>query len=318
MFTWEVNNGISSGGVMDGVRGKDKLSSYLQALRPWSFSTSLAPVALGAVLAYKSSSSFSAPVFLVSCLTALSVHAAGNVVNTYFDYLKGIDDSKRSDDRTLVDKILTTDELVQLGVVLYTVGCVGFILLVALSPARMEHLALVYFGGLSSSFLYTGGIGLKYIALGDVLVLVTFGPVSVLFSFVSQAGYMDLVTLFYAMPLALNTEAILHSNNSRDMEDDRAAGAVTVAILLGPAGAHILYALLLFAPYVAFCLLGCRFSFWFLLPLITLPSALQLEQHFRDGRLLSLPHCTARLNFYFSLFYLLACAMVDRRHLPGL
>lgn len=38
------------------------------------------------------------------------VHCAGNVVNTYFDYVKGID-NRKSDDRTLVDHILTIDEV---------------------------------------------------------------------------------------------------------------------------------------------------------------------------------------------------------------
>ena len=40
----------------------------------------------------------------------LSVHCAGNVVNTYFDFIKGID-NRKSDDRTLVDHILTKDEV---------------------------------------------------------------------------------------------------------------------------------------------------------------------------------------------------------------
>lgn len=38
------------------------------------------------------------------------VHCAGNVVNTYYDYVKGID-NRKSDDRTLVDHILTLDEV---------------------------------------------------------------------------------------------------------------------------------------------------------------------------------------------------------------
>lgn len=74
------------------------------------------------------------------------------------------------------------------GVLFYLIGCVGFLIVVITSPARMELLALIYFGGISSSFLYTGGIGLKYIALGDILIMVTFGPVSVLYSFVAQTG----------------------------------------------------------------------------------------------------------------------------------
>jgi len=73
-----------------------------------------------------------------------------------------------------------------MGAVSYCVGCFGFLLLAAFSIAPLEHLALVYFGGLSASFLYTGGLGLKYIALGDIVHIVTFGPVTVLFAYISQ------------------------------------------------------------------------------------------------------------------------------------
>lgn len=65
-----------------------RASDYVLSLRPWSFSASLTPVALGAALAYKSNSAFSIPVFLVTCLTVLAVHGAGNLVNTYYDYVK--------------------------------------------------------------------------------------------------------------------------------------------------------------------------------------------------------------------------------------
>ncbi|KAH6934292.1 hypothetical protein HPB50_022884 [Hyalomma asiaticum] len=297
------------------MAGQSRLSAYLLALRPWSFSASLAPVALGAALAYRVVHHFSPLVFVASCVTALSVHAAGNVVNTYFDYMRGVDSRTSSDDRTLVDRRLTPGEVVHLGALLYTLGCIGFILLAGCSEARMEHLALVYFGGLSSSFLYTGGLGLKYIALGDLLVLVTFGPVCVLYSFVAQAGRMDPAPLWYAMPLAMNTEAILHANNARDRQQDARAGAVTLALLLGPTGSHVLYALLLFVPYLLFALLAAR-SRWLLLPLITLPSAFNLERQFRDGRLARLPTHTARLNIYFGLFYILAVVLAD--FLPGL
>lgn len=310
-------SGGGVGGAMAAEAGgrKSRLSAYLLALRPWSFSASLAPVALGAALAYRVVHHFSPLVFVASCVTALSVHAAGNVVNTYFDYMRGVDSRTSSDDRTLVDRRLTPNEVVHLGALLYTFGCVGFILLAGCSEARMEHLALVYFGGLSSSFLYTGGLGLKYIALGDLLVLVTFGPVCVLYSFVAQAGRMDPAPLWYAMPLAMNTEAILHANNARDRQQDAQVGAVTLALLLGPTGSHVLYALLLFVPYLLFALLAAR-ARWLLLPLITLPSAFNLERQFRDGRLANLPRHTARLNIYFGLFYILAVVLAD--FLPGL
>lgn len=114
-------------------------------------------MALGSALAYKTVGFFSMPVLITTLLTALSVHAAGNLVNTYFDYLRGID-TKQSDDRTLVDKILNPEDIQWLGMVLYSIGIAGFLVLCFLSPAKMEHLALIFFCGLSSSFLYTGGL----------------------------------------------------------------------------------------------------------------------------------------------------------------
>ncbi|XP_046405666.1 ubiA prenyltransferase domain-containing protein 1 homolog [Ischnura elegans] len=294
-----------------------KLASYVLALRPWTLSASLMPTLLGAALAHKCTGDFSLLILLITAFTVLSVHGAGNAVNTYFDYVKGVDIKTKADDRTLVDALLSVEEVANLGGLLYLAGCLGFVTLAALSPARMEHLALVYFGGLSSSFLYTGGIGLKYIALGDVLVLVLFGPLSVLFAFLAQAGTARWATIFYALPLALNAEAILHGNNTRDLEADRRAGIVTLAILAGHTVSHVLYAFLLFTPYIMFVVLSLHHSIWFLLPLVTLPAAFQLEKELRSsGGMQAVPRKTAQLNLFFGLLYVLTCTLINSEKLP--
>ncbi|XP_058119986.1 ubiA prenyltransferase domain-containing protein 1 homolog [Anopheles ziemanni] len=291
-----------------------KIKTYLSALRPWSLSASLVPTLLGTTLAVRVQGfqEFNFLTFICTVLTAVSVHCAGNVVNTYYDFVKGIDDRK-SDDRTLVDHILSKDEVVTLGVLLYGAGCAGFALLLYLSPAKLEHLALVYFGGMSSSFLYTGGIGLKYIALGDVLILVIFGPISVLFSYMAQTGYIEWATIFYAIPLALNTEAILHSNNTRDAESDKKVGIVTLAILIGKTCSHVLYALLLFTPYVIFVVLSMKYSGLFLLPMVTLKQAFDIERQFRnESTLQKVPRETAKLNLFFGILYVVACFLAPQ------
>lgn len=89
-----------------------KLKTYLFALRPWSLSASLVPTLLGSALAYRSSTphEFNPLTFILTIFTVVTVHGAGNVVNTYYDYVKGID-NRKSDDRTLVDHILSKDEV---------------------------------------------------------------------------------------------------------------------------------------------------------------------------------------------------------------
>jgi 1,4-dihydroxy-2-naphthoate octaprenyltransferase len=64
--------------------------------------------------------------------------------------------------------------------------------------------------------MYTGGIGFKYMALGDVIILLTFGPLTVLFAYYSQIGHNIssdnmfstlFKPLFYALPLVIHIPA---------------------------------------------------------------------------------------------------------------
>ena len=262
-------------------------------------------VALGCALCYKMTSHFDVFVVVLTFITILAVHAAGNLVNTYYDYIKGID-SKISDDRTLVDQVLTSQEVVRLGALSYVIGCIGLCGLVMTSSASLVQLSLLFFGGLSASFLYTGGFALKYYALGDLVVVITFGPLAVLFAYVAQCGNFSWMPLLYAIPLVLNTESILHSNNTRDMKQDQLKGIVTLAILLGQRGSYILFMFLMFAPYVIFAVLAVNSSFAFLLPLVTLRVAFDLDRQFRERNFEMLPRRTANLNLYLGLMYLLS------------
>uniref|UniRef100_A0A8C5QBS6 UbiA prenyltransferase domain-containing protein 1 n=1 Tax=Leptobrachium leishanense TaxID=445787 RepID=A0A8C5QBS6_9ANUR len=299
------------------ISWKRKCGAYLIAIRPWSFSASLIPVLLGSALAYRSVGTLDYVLLLVCAVAVLSVHGAGNLVNTYYDFSKGID-HKKSDDRTLVDRILEPQDVVRFGVFLYTLGCLCAACLYFLSKLKLEHLALIYFGGLSSSFLYTGGIGFKYVALGDLVILITFGPLAVMFAHAVQVGYLSVTPLLYAIPLALSTEAILHSNNTRDMESDRQAGIVTLAILIGPTLSYMLYNLLVFLPYLIFCILATRYTISMALPLLTVPLAFTLERKFRSQHFSKIPQKTAKLNLLIGLFYVFGIVLAPPGSLPKL
>jgi 1,4-dihydroxy-2-naphthoate octaprenyltransferase len=140
-----------------------KLKQYMIALRPWSFSASISPVLLGSALAYNDLDlnkdfKFSFLIFILCALIALCVHGAANLVNTYFDFKKGVDVKQNCSDRTLVDKLLKPEDVTNFGVILYTCGSVMFMILLYLTNPSTEFILIVlYFGGLSLSFLYTGG-----------------------------------------------------------------------------------------------------------------------------------------------------------------
>lgn len=162
------------------------------------------------------------------------------------------------------------------------------------------------------------GIGFKYVALGDVVILITFGPLAVMFAHAVQVGYLSVSPLLYAIPLALSTEAILHSNNTRDMESDQQAGIVTLAILIGPAFSYILYTVLLFLPYLIFCVLATRYTISMALPLLTIPMAFSLERQFRSQSFNKIPQRTAKLNLLLGLFYVFGITLAPAGALPKL
>lgn len=121
MATTDNNHIKSSSSTVNGgqqLKGEPKsaalmkIKTYLLALRPWSLSASLVPTILGSAIAYRSAGNFDFNLltFVLTIFTVITVHGAGNVVNTYFDFVKGID-NRKSDDRTLVDHILTKDEV---------------------------------------------------------------------------------------------------------------------------------------------------------------------------------------------------------------
>lgn len=288
--------------------------SILSSLRLWTFSAAVTPVVLGAVLSYKSQGSFSFLLLLTTTAVVLAVNGAGNMVNTYFEIMREVSQRRpgpranhavqRWDDHSVETQKHQT-RVVNSAAYLYGFGMAGLWIAMWLSPANSFYLASLFFGGLSSSFIYTGGIRLKFYILGDLLAMFTFGPLSVLFSYTAQSGQFVIPgPLLLALPLALSTEAIIHSKHIREMVKDREAGVLSLAILLGKQGSYFLFALLLFLPYLIFVLWGTRYSLPLALPLVTMPYAFNLERRFREeGPYRDLSLNTAVLNFALSSLF---------------
>jgi len=179
------------------------------AVRPWSFSASITSTFLGFSLAWKETRSIDAIQMLFTTITIVFIHSAGNLVNTYYDFANGFD-TEDSDDKTLVKKELSPSEIAACIAELYFLGMVSFLAVYLRADVNTVPLVALFFSGVLSSFIYTGGIGLKYIAFGDVLILLTFGILTTVFAFFIQTGEISMKVIGYALPLALNTEAILH------------------------------------------------------------------------------------------------------------
>ena len=106
-------------------------------------------------------------------------------MNTLVDFTRGVDTASSSD-LTLVSGDLTPSQVAKLIAGCYGLAAAAAAPLCAMSRAPLPLLLSLLATGAGSAFVYTGGPGLKYRALGDLLISTTFGPLLVAFTYIAQ------------------------------------------------------------------------------------------------------------------------------------
>jgi len=81
-------------------------ASQMIATRPWSFPASFIAVLLAVAVASRSGLQWNYVGVAAAAAGGTLVHAAANLINTYYDFTSGVDRKDDADDRTLVDGVL--------------------------------------------------------------------------------------------------------------------------------------------------------------------------------------------------------------------
>lgn len=295
------------------------------AVRAFSFPAHVVPIALGTAYAWYETSRAGSPRFslLLLVLTLLAgalYHVAVNLLNDYYDFLKGVDrPGTFGGSGVLTSGAMTPRQVATGAYVCIALGsAIGVYLVWRLSTAGGGPypggwpLLLIGLVGLAGTLWYTASRGsAKYNALGNPLVFLMFGPGYVLGTYVIQAqpDSFPWNALWVSIPIGFLVAAILHANDTRDIADDRAAGIRTIATVLGPLKARMFYHFEVIAPYVGvIALVALRIlPLTCLLVLLTLPLALPLIKLFatvleeRSEKLMPSVENTAKLHMAFGM-----------------
>ena len=167
---------------------------------------------------------------------------------------------------------------------------------------------------------YTAGpFPLAYNGLGEVAVAIFMGPAVIVGAYyvmapaVSQARIFELCLI--SLPVAFMVAAILHANNIRDMEADRAVNKRTLAVIFGIRFARAEFMFLVIGAYIVQLLVIAAgyLPAATLLTLFTLPEALRLIKIFNTSRAVPLMHQaqgrTAKLHGQFGLLLVIGWAL---------
>lgn len=229
---------------------RSALSIWVQAVRVFSFTASMVPVLVGAVLALSYPGDVLWWLFPLVVLCSLLFHAGTNLVSDYFDFMRGVDrkDSFGSSG-VLVNSLLEPKQVLNAGLLMFALGFLLGLILVYYRGAPIFWLGVI---GLLGGFFYTGKpIGYKYIALGDLLVFTLMGPLMVIGSYYVMTGAYAARVLYVSLPIGFLVAAILHANNLRDIVHDTQANVRTLANIFGLKAAKIEYYLLIGGAYLS-------------------------------------------------------------------
>jgi 1,4-dihydroxy-2-naphthoate octaprenyltransferase len=273
-----------------------------RATRAYSFPASVVPVLLGTVLAARGygelgRGQFNASTFLIVLLGAVLAHFGANVINDYFDYIKGVDTRPEHGSGVLTQRLMTPPQALVFALLLFTGAALCGLILLRANPSTIIPLALI---GLGCAVLYPAF--LKQYGLGDLLIIIAFGVGLTLGAYVVQAGEVGarqwLLVSFLSLPICLLVDAILHANNLRDAADDRAARVRTLATALSPENGRRLQQVLLFGPlaFVFLCVLCGLLPVWSLATVLSIPLLLRAA---KTGSV----EGTAQTHLVFGLLY---------------
>ncbi len=256
---------------------RSKLSIWVQAVRAFSFTASMVPVIVGAVLALYYEGAVRWDLLPDILICSILYHAATNLMSDYFDHRKGVDkDYTFGSSRVIQDGLLEPKNLLFGGWLLFGIATLLGLFLISVRGETMFWIGLVGFIG---GYAYTGKpIAYKYKALGDVLVFVLMGPLMVTGSYFALTGDISQAVILISLPIGFLVTAILHANNHRDIIHDAEAGARTVAGLLGHTGSKFFYYFLILGAYstVVYMVTDGTLSRWSFMVFLSLIPAFKL------------------------------------------
>lgn len=243
------------------------LKAWISAFRLRTLPLSISGILVGLALA-KIDGNWDGILFWGAIGTTLLFQITSNLANDLGDTLKGTDTDKRIGPVRSVQSGLISKKTMTRAILLFIVlCCCSSIFLIYHCSKTLTATAILIYGVLAllciiAAITYT--IGKKaygYHGLGDLMVFIFFGAVSVIGSFGLFGNPLNMQTILASISIGTWSVGVLNLNNMRDQENDKQSNKNTLAVRFGFDGAKkyhvgliiigiISWTILLFSLYV--------------------------------------------------------------------
>lgn len=292
---------------MQPSESRSKWRIWILAVRPKTLWAAISPVIIGTAMAVDSGG-----FHLISALAALFggvfIQIGTNLANDYFDYKKGADNSERLGPMRVTQAgLVTPSEIKSAAAISFSIALLFGIYLVMRCgwPIAIMGLSSIFCG-----VIYTAGpFALSYKGLGDLFVLIFFGPVAVGGTYFAQTLTIEWPVVVAGIAPGLLSVAILTVNNLRDVKSDEQVGKKTLVVRFGTLFSKSEYVSAIFIASVI-PLVMWSISRTHLLAIVTillvplaLPDFKKVLSESSGGELNQVLASTGRLLFLYSLLF---------------
>ena len=284
-----------------------KFLLWFRIVRPQTLFASLVPVLVGVIAVWHSSTPVQVAnpfvIAFVTAVCALGLQILSNLINDYYDFVRGSDKAGRAGfKRALAEGEVTSRQML-------TAICIDFVVV------AVTGLCLVFSGGIPIlliggsailfAWLYTAtSHSLSYLGIADIFVFLYYGVIA-------SAGTAYLLTHVF-VPTSFHAGAVcglismcvLMINNLRDIDDDRSAGKRTLPVRFGKHTAEVLMLMeVLLMPLFAYLAFGLSFPMIVLVPALYIYTRVLKAQGMEYNKYLLFTGLT-------NVIYLLLCLLL--------
>jgi 1,4-dihydroxy-2-naphthoate octaprenyltransferase len=225
--------------------------------------------------------------WLILVLGLVLAHAANNLFNDYTDYVRGVD--KDNYYRTMygpqpvADGLLKKPQhLLYFGITgLLAVLCGGYLLVV-----NRGDLIIWLLFGLGAFFVLFYTWPLKYIAMGEIAVLIVWGPLMIGGGFYVLTHQWSWNVVWASMPYVLGVTTVIFGKHIDKIQVDKAKKIFTLPVIIGEKAARFGVISMMVLPYafIIILIVNKYFTPVMLLVVMALPTLLKLYPQFLKPR----------------------------------
>lgn len=204
-------------------------------------------------------------------------HATNNLLNDYTDFTRGVDQDNyyraQYGPQPLVHDLLTKNQLLTYAAVTGLAALACGIPLVLLTGWWTLFLL-----GLGIFFVVFYTWPLKYIALGEITVLLVWGPLMIGGGYYAITGTWDWSVVIASLPYALGVTGVIFGKHIDKYEADKRRKIYTLPVVIGEKPARLLLVAMLVLQYLLtfYLILSGFFSWAMAAVLLAVPAFLKI------------------------------------------